>query len=111
MQSEDQLVPAGYVRLAEGHQIYVPVAWLNELQGSFRGKTKSCALKLMISGFFEPKDVTGKTGVQLTDTPLGKAVKGMFLLPTTFNFKKAKINKYMILSWLFLSFFSAEHIR
>ena len=83
MQSEDQLVPAGYVRLAEGHQIYVPVAWLNELQGSFRGKTKSCALKLMISGLFESKDVTGKTGVQLTDTPLGKAIKGMFLLPTT----------------------------
>jgi hypothetical protein len=78
MQSEDQLVPAGYVRLAEGHQIYVPVAWLNELQGSFRGKTMSCALKLMISGFFEPKDVTGKTGVQLTDTPLGKAIKVCF---------------------------------
>jgi hypothetical protein len=86
MQSEDQLVPTGYVRLAEGHQIYVPVAWLYELQGSFRGKTKSCALKLMISGFFEPKDVTGKTGVQLSDT-LGKAIKGMFLLPIELQLK------------------------
>ena len=87
MQSEDQLVPTVYVRLAEGHLIYVPVAWLNELHGSFRGKTKSCALKLMISGFFEPKDVTGKTGVQLLDTPLGKAIKGMFLLPIELQLK------------------------
>jgi hypothetical protein len=40
----------------------------------------------MISGFFEPKDVTGKTGVQLSDT-LGKAIKGMFLLPIELQLK------------------------
>lgn len=47
-------VPVEYIQLVEGHQLYVPVTWLSDIQGAFKGKTKSCAFKLMINGFFEP---------------------------------------------------------
>jgi hypothetical protein len=90
MQSEDQLVPTGYVRLAEGHQIYVPVAWLNELQGSFRGKTKSCALKLMISGFLSQRMSLERPVYSFQTHHLARPLKACL----TFNLKKDKI-KYI----------------
>lgn len=32
----------------------------------------------MINGFFEPHEMVGKTGCKVADTPLGKALKGLF---------------------------------
>lgn len=71
-------VPVEYTQLVEGHQLYVPVTWLSDIQGAFKDKTKSCAFKLMINGFFEPHEMVGKTGCKVADTPLGKALKGFF---------------------------------
>lgn len=34
----------------------------------------------MINGFFEPHEMVGKTGCKVADTPLGKALKGLFNL-------------------------------
>lgn len=72
-------VPVEYTQLVEGHQLYVPVTWLSDIQGAFKGKTKSCAFKLMINGFFEPHEMVGKTGCKVADTPLGKALKGFLV--------------------------------
>lgn len=33
----------------------------------------------MINGFFEPHEMVGKTGCKVADTPLGKALKGLFI--------------------------------
>lgn len=66
-----------YVPL-KGHQLYVPLTWLSDVQGAFKGKTKSCAFKLMIDCFFEPHEMVGKTGCKVADSPLGKALKGLF---------------------------------
>uniref|UniRef100_A0A8W8NY23 Uncharacterized protein n=1 Tax=Magallana gigas TaxID=29159 RepID=A0A8W8NY23_MAGGI len=71
-------VPVKYTQLVEGHQLYVPVTWLSDIQGALKGKTKSCAFKLMINGFFEPHEMVGKTGCKMADTPLGKALKASF---------------------------------
>ncbi|XP_062593833.1 uncharacterized protein LOC134255327 [Saccostrea cucullata] len=75
----DSHAPPGYVELVEGQPLLVPVPWLNDIQGTFKGKTKSCALKLMINGFFQPQDVVGKTGCELADTLVGKALKAYAL--------------------------------
>lgn len=72
-------VPVEYTQLEEGHQLYVPVTWLSDIQGALKGKTKSCAFKLMINGFFEPHEMVGKTGCKVADTPLGKARKGFLV--------------------------------
>lgn len=72
-------VPVEYTQLVEGHHLYVPVTWLSDIQGAFKGKTKSCAFKLMINGFFEPHEMVGKTGCKVADTPLGKALKAYAL--------------------------------
>eukprot|EP00105_Crassostrea_gigas_P034822 XP_019918970.1 PREDICTED: uncharacterized protein LOC109617413 [Crassostrea gigas] len=84
-------VPVEYTQLVEGHQLYVPVTWLSDIQGALKGKTKSCAFKLMINGFFEPHEMVGKTGCKMADTPLGKALKA-YALKTFMMNGKAAIN-------------------
>ncbi|CAG2210288.1 unnamed protein product [Mytilus edulis] len=46
---------------------------------TFKGKTKSCCFKLMVNGFFQPHEVVGMTGGQLSETPLGQALKAYAL--------------------------------
>ncbi|XP_061190374.1 uncharacterized protein LOC133198271 [Saccostrea echinata] len=75
----DTPVPTGYTELVEGQPLLVPVPWLHDIQGTFKGKTKSCAFKLMLNGFFQPQDVVGKTGCALADSVVGKALKAYAL--------------------------------
>ncbi|XP_052080365.1 uncharacterized protein LOC127718400 [Mytilus californianus] len=76
---DTETIPEGYVPLSEGHQIYVLVRWLTATQSSFTGKTKSFYFKLMVNGFFQPHEVVGMTGGQLSETPLGQASKAYAL--------------------------------
>ena len=64
----------------EGHQLLVPVPWMNDIQGAYKGKTKTCAVKLMLNGFYQPKDVQEVTGRELSETYIGSTLKGKFLL-------------------------------
>ena len=68
------------VPLVEGHPVIVPVSWLHDVQGLIKGKTKSNSMKLMMNGFYKPCDVMGKSGRDLAETVVGRALKGIICL-------------------------------
>lgn len=74
---QDQIAP-GMVPLVEGHPLIVPVSWLHDVQGLIKGKTRTNAIKLIMSGFYKPCDVVGKSGRDLADTHVGRSLKGIF---------------------------------
>ncbi|XP_061192255.1 uncharacterized protein LOC133200479 [Saccostrea echinata] len=72
---ENFTVPRGYVKFVEGHDIYIDAKWMANIKSLFRGKTKPHCLKLVMNGFYEPKELQKKTAMILLQTPLGQALK------------------------------------
>ena len=62
--------------LVPGQSMYVKTTWLNHVQATFRNRSKKVALKNMMSGIYEPKDVQGQTAASLLATPVGRALRG-----------------------------------
>ena len=74
--NEVQQIPEEYVALVPGQSMYVKTTWLNHVQATFRNRSKKVALKNMMSGIYEPKDVQGQTAASLLATPVGRALRG-----------------------------------
>ena len=62
--------------LVSGQSMFVKTTWLNHVHATFRNRNKKVALKNMMSGIYEPKDVQGQTAASLLATPVGRALRG-----------------------------------
>ena len=62
--------------LVPGQSMAVRTQWLNHVQATFRNRGKNVALKNMIAGIHEPKDVQGQTATLILAAPVGRALRG-----------------------------------